>query len=452
MSPLFGGEQRLEGILIELCADHAEPAGNGGAAFTQGYLPGHKVEVEPVSFFALHDALCTQHGAEALFIRKGVEGFFQGSGGELVGGLDAPAHEHLVRMVMPVLVVLVTAGTFVTVVMFVMIVTAAAFAIVVVVLVVVVTAAALAIVVMLMMLVTAAALVTVVMFVMVVAAAALVIMVVMFVMIVAAAALVTVVMFVMIVAAAALVTVMMVLVMIVTAGTFLIVVMVVLFLLQRFHGGGKGILLFHGGKNLRTGKLVPGGGDDHGFRVVFPEKLHRCRQLIRLDAVRTGKDQGAGVLHLIVEELAEVFHVHFAFIGIHHGGGAVKGKGGFIDALDGTDHVAQLAHAGRLDKDAVGRKIPDHFFQGVRKVAHKAAADAAGVHFRDLHACILQETAIHGDLAEFVFDQNQLFAFVGLPDQFFDEGGLTGAEKAGENVDLCHGKSSSFRSRAARYF
>lgn len=62
---------------------------------------------------------------------------------------------------------------------------------------------------------------------------------------------------------------------------------------------------------------------------------------------------------------------------------------------------------------------------------------------------VLEEAAVDGDLAELVFDQHDLFARVGLGDQFFDERGLAGAEKTGENINFCH-KRKHFLSGSTR--
>ena len=181
------------------------------------------------------------------------------------------------------------------------------------------------------------------------------------------------------------------------------------FLFFRFGGelverSREGVLALHGGKDLRAVKLIPGSGDDDGGRVVLPEHFDRCGELVRRDGIRAGKDDRAGVLHLVVKELAEVLHVHPALVGIHHSGEAVERKVMGIHALHGADHVAQLAYAGGLDEDTVRRELGEHLLERIREVAHEAAADAAGVHLGDLHAGILQKAAIHGDLAEFVFN------------------------------------------------
>ena len=82
-----------------------------------------------------------------------------------------------------------------------------------------------------------------------------------------------------------------------------------------------------------------------------------------------------------------------------------------------------------------------NLLQRLVEVAHQRAADAAGGHFADLHAAVLQEAAVNGDLAELVFDQHQLFALIGLGQQLLDERGLARAKESGDNVDLCHSKT-----------
>ena len=87
--------------------------------------------------------------------------------------------------------------------------------------------------------------------------------------------------------------------------------------------------------------------------------------------------------------------------------------------------------------------------QGLVKVAHQRAADAAGGHLADLHAGILQETAVDADLAKLVFNEHQLLALIGLAEHLLDERGLTGAQKARYNVDFCHKTTLLFSSAMA---
>ena len=44
--------------------------------------------------------------------------------------------------------------------------------------------------------------------------------------------------------------------------------------------------------------------------------------------------------------------------------------------------------------------------QRLAEVTHQTAADAAGVHFGNVDARILQETAVNADLTELVLDQH----------------------------------------------
>ena len=87
--------------------------------------------------------------------------------------------------------------------------------------------------------------------------------------------------------------------------------------------------------------------------------------------------------------------------------------------------------------------------QGLVKVAHQRAADAAGGHLADLHAGILQEAAVDADLPELVFNEYQLLALIGLAEHLLDERGLTGAQKARYNVDFCHKTTLLFSSAMA---
>ena len=108
------------------------------------------------------------------------------------------------------------------------------------------------------------------------------------------------------------------------------------------------------------------------------------------------------------------------------------------------DFAENIAHVTPVHLSAVIR--------GKRKLTEQLAAlaaDATGVHLVDLHAGVLEEAAVDGDLAELVFDQHDLFARVGLGDQLFDERRFAGAEKTGENINFCH-KRKHFLSGSTR--
>ena len=153
--------------------------------------------------------------------------------------------------------------------------------------------------------------------------------------------------------------------------------------------------------------------------------------------IGTAHDDEVGVLHLIVEELAEIAHIHAALAGVDDG--HLRAYVRALNAFNGPGHVGQLAYARRLDEYAVRRIVVHNFFERLGEVAHQRAADTAGVHLGDLHSGVLQEASVNGDLAELVFDKDELPVPVAFINKLTDQRGLSGAEKAGENVYSCHG-------------
>ena len=248
---------------------------------------------------------------------------------------------------------------------------------------------------------------------------------------------------VMIVAAGALLAVLvvvMVLVVVVMAAAALVIVVVGIAVLggQAVELGLEAVLVLHGGAEGLAVQLVPGRGDDDGVLVVLTQHVHAGGELALAHALGAGEHDGPGVFDLIAPELAEVLHVHLGARGVHHGGEGAGHEVRVAHALHGADDVRELADARGLDEDAVRRELRLDLLERLGKVADQAAADAAGAHLGYLHPGVLQKAAVNGDLAELVFDEDQLFAGVGLGDELFDERGLAGAQKAREYVDLSH--------------
>ena len=144
------------------------------------------------------------------------------------------------------------------------------------------------------------------------------------------------------------------------------------------------------------------------------------------------------MLYLVVIELTKVLHVHLTLICISHSSKAAQLYVFHLQATDSSDNIAELTHAGGLDEDAI-RCIGFHYLsQSLGKVTHQAAADATAVHFSDLYAGFFQKATVDANLAELVFDQHQLFALIGFFHQFLNQGGFTGTQKTGENINLGH--------------
>ena len=188
--------------------------------------------------------------------------------------------------------------------------------------------------------------------------------------------------------------------------------------------------LLNGGEDGLAADLIPGGGEDGGVGIFVPQQLHSGVQLLLAELLGAGEDDGAGGFHLIVVELTEVLHVDLHLAGVHHGNGTAQHHGAFAllhGLFHSHDHIAELAHAGGLDEHTVRVKLGHHILEGLGKITHQRAADAARGHFGDLHAAFLEEAAVDADLAKLVFDEDDLLVLVDLTQQLFDERGLAGA-------------------------
>jgi hypothetical protein len=81
--------------------------------------------------------------------------------------------------------------------------------------------------------------------------------------------------------------------------------------------------------------------------------------------------------------------------------------------------------------------LRDHV-QRLAEITGQAAANAPGIHLVHGHTGILQKAAVNADLPKFIFNENQFFPRIALGNELFDEGGLTGSQEAGNNVNSCH--------------
>ena len=120
------------------------------------------------------------------------------------------------------------------------------------------------------------------------------------------------------------------------------------------------------------------------------------------------------VCYLIVIELAEVFHIHFAFTRIGNSGKAVKLRVRRVNLLHSLDNIRKLTHSRGLDNYSIGLILVKHLFKRLRKISDKRAADTSRVHLGYLNTRILKESAVNTDLSEFILNQNDLFSIISL--------------------------------------
>ena len=209
-------------------------------------------------------------------------------------------------------------------------------------------------------------------------------------------------------------------------------------LLKGLNRIGESVLLLHSGKNILTVKQVPRRGNDSRALVMLAKKLYALGNLLVLCALCMREYDSRSVLDLVVIELTEVLHIHFALINVGNCGKAVEDCSVLLGGFGGADNVGELTYARGLDNNSVGGILLKHLYKRLRKIADKRAADTAGVHLGDLNAGIGKEAAVNTDLTELVLNKNDLLACVGLFNKLLNKRGLARAEEAGKYIYLCH--------------
>ena len=197
-------------------------------------------------------------------------------------------------------------------------------------------------------------------------------------------------------------------------------------------------LTLHSLYKLTACQLRPGSCNNSCMVIQLPEHRQSLVQLLLGNICGSGQNDSISSLNLIIVELAKVLHIHFHLTGIHHSNSISQGHLFIGDLIDSSDHIGQLAYTGGLDDNAIRVILLDDLCQGAAKVAYKAAANAAGIHFCNIDAGVLQEATIDADLTEFVFNQYQFLSTIALLDHFLDQGCLTCTKKAGIYIDLRH--------------
>ena len=213
------------------------------------------------------------------------------------------------------------------------------------------------------------------------------------------------------------------------------VMMVLMLVLQFFHLSPQAVFL-HCGEDLRSVQFRPWCCDQARFRVHALQELCRLKDLLFAGCVRSAHHDEIRAGNLVIEELAEVACIHFCLACVHNRDFRADLR--VLDALHRCRDIRELPHAGGLNQDAVRCIFRDNLLQGLGKIPDQCAADAAGIHLCDLDPRVLQESTVNGNVAEFIFDQNQLLALVCFLNQFPNQCGFSGAEKSGKNIDFCH--------------
>ncbi len=338
------------------------------------------------------------------------QGIFHVCSLKFLVGLHTPGGKHLVRMVVMMVMVVAAAGAVLIMAMMLMllvvVMTVAAVMLVFLVLVVVVTVAAVMLVFLILVVVVTMAAVVLVLLV-----------------------------FVVVVTVAAVMLVLLVLVMVVMVMLMGLLIRQPL-LLQLCQLRCQRSLALHSLRQLFAGKLVPGSRYDGCLIVVRTDQLHRGIQLGLRNGIRPGEDNCGCGFDLVVIEFTEILHIDLDLTCVTDCHRIAQSHVLIGDLLHRADHIGQLANAGGLNDDPLGIVLLDNLGQSLSEVTHQRAADAAGVHLRNIDARILEKAAVDADLTEFVFNQDKLLALVGLGDHLFNQRGFTGTQEAGINVNF----------------
>ena len=214
--------------------------------------------------------------------------------------------------------------------------------------------------------------------------------------------------------------VVMVLVMVaLTFGIIALVIMVVMvmmmgILLQTVQLFRERVGLLHRADELLAIQQRPRSRHD-GCRVgMLAQHRKADSEFVFLHIVGMAEHDTTGMLDLIVEEFAKVFHIQLAFACVNNGCVAVQNDVFAQYTLHGLDDVGQFSNAGGLDQNAIGLKFVEHLGERLGEITHQRAANAALIHFGDLHTAFFEKSAVNADFTEFVFDENNFLAGICL--------------------------------------
>ena len=144
------------------------------------------------------------------------------------------------------------------------------------------------------------------------------------------------------------------------------------------------------------------------------------------------------MLQLVIEEFAEVFHIHFALTRINNGCHRIQHGALDIRARNGTDDIGELTDTRGLNDDTLGMEFLINLRKRLGKITDKRAADTAGIHLGNVHAGILKKSAVNADFAKFVLDENNPFAGIRFLKKLLYQCGFSCTQETGKNINFCH--------------
>ena len=365
------------------------------------------IEVYPFAAFTLNYTLCAKYKSILSLILKSLKDSRNRLFIVFLYRFSAKACEHLVCMVMMVMSVLVIVVMASAITMLVVLVMMVMLVLIVVVMIVVVTSAITMLVVLVMM-------VMLVLIVIVVMMSEVMMIVVMMIVVMASA-----------------ITMLVMLVMMVMMVMMLVLHKALKLLLDRRTS-------FHSGKQLLPVKSSNRSGYHNRATVMLLNQSKCLGKLLFGGLIGVAENNTSRVFYLIVEELTEILHIHFALINVNNNGKAVELNILCARGSNRADNVAELSYARRLDKHSVGSILRNHLFKCFAEISNERATDTTGIHFGYIDSRILQESAVYAYLAEFVLNENYLLTRIRFVDKLVYKSRLSRSEKARYYIDFCH--------------
>ena len=199
--------------------------------------------------------------------------------------------------------------------------------------------------------------------------------------------------------------------------------------------------------DLFDAQVALGGAVDLGDAVDPADPVFEMVELVRGDEVDLVEQDAVGEGDLFLG-FGGVIDVQGDVLGVDDGHDAVEPETG-LEILIGEEGLGDrsgISEAGGFDEDVV-EAVPalEELAEDADEVAADGAAEAPVVHLEDFLVGIDDQGVVDADLAELIFDHGDAFSVVRREDSV-EEGGLAGAEKAGEDRD---GNASVCRSSHA---
>ena len=209
------------------------------------------------------------------------------------------------------------------------------------------------------------------------------------------------------------------------------IVFIVIMILVFHRGEVNGLaLLNHFQHEIRI-HVIPRRRNDPGVRMHFGNQETALFHPVRRQQLRPAENHGGRALHLIQEELPEVFHIHPAFARVHNRGAAADFniRVPFLRLLHGGKDLAQLSDAGRLHQNPIRMIGVNQLIDRRLKISRQGAADAARVQFRHSDSRILHKTAVNADFTVLILQQHHFFPAQAAGQQLPDQRRLSRTQK-----------------------